>query len=224
MDVIMAQVDNIRLAQSYSIPVWVVNSENVPLVHVRSDYIFDTWITLTLVEPEEQLFALEGMANAFSEIDLSQVKPVVTEALVFMEYVALSLLGRRQELMERYVEQSDRDRILLHGPEDRDEILPLHGLELLQGLQALLFVLGKDHLDDDLEPVLEVEHPLGPAESDPFGPELDRLLGVLGRVGVGAHFQSSDSICPLHEFAELAGEFRFDGGHLAQEHLSGGAV
>jgi hypothetical protein len=34
---------NIRVAQSYDIPVWVVNSKNVPLVKVRSERIFDAW-------------------------------------------------------------------------------------------------------------------------------------------------------------------------------------
>ncbi len=38
-----AQAGHIYLARSYSIPVWVVNSTNVPLVRVRSDSIFDFW-------------------------------------------------------------------------------------------------------------------------------------------------------------------------------------
>jgi hypothetical protein len=85
---------------------------------MRSDYIFDTWITLTLVDPDEQLLALEGMANAFSEIDLARVNPEVIEALVFMEYVALSLLGRRQEretLDAAYVPEYIASDRLLHA-------------------------------------------------------------------------------------------------------------
>ncbi|MBI4709753.1 MAG: hypothetical protein HY759_01390 [Nitrospirae bacterium] len=38
-----AEAKNIRLAKVYSIPVWVVNSDNIPLLKVRSDKIFDTW-------------------------------------------------------------------------------------------------------------------------------------------------------------------------------------
>lgn len=38
-----SEAENLRLARSYTIPVWVVNSQNVPLVKVRSDVIFDTW-------------------------------------------------------------------------------------------------------------------------------------------------------------------------------------
>jgi hypothetical protein len=34
---------NIRLARKYVSPVWVVNSDNLPLVKVRSDRIFATW-------------------------------------------------------------------------------------------------------------------------------------------------------------------------------------
>ena len=40
-----AEAKNIRLARVYSIPVWVVNSNNIPLLKVRSDKIFDTWDT-----------------------------------------------------------------------------------------------------------------------------------------------------------------------------------
>lgn len=40
---IVAQAERIYLARSYTIPVWVVNSANVPLPRVRSDSIFDFW-------------------------------------------------------------------------------------------------------------------------------------------------------------------------------------
>lgn len=46
-DVIMAyavsEARNIRLPNIYTVPVWVVNSANMPLVKVHSDKIFDTW-------------------------------------------------------------------------------------------------------------------------------------------------------------------------------------
>jgi hypothetical protein len=39
----IANVPNVRFARAYSIPVWIVNSDNIPLVPVRSDMIYDTW-------------------------------------------------------------------------------------------------------------------------------------------------------------------------------------
>ncbi|MBF8275172.1 MAG: hypothetical protein HW390_245 [Candidatus Brocadiaceae bacterium] len=39
----VTQAKNIRLTKSYTIPVWVVNSKNIPHVKMRSDVIFDTW-------------------------------------------------------------------------------------------------------------------------------------------------------------------------------------
>jgi hypothetical protein len=39
----VTQAKNIRLAREYTVPVWVVNADNVPLVKMRSDNIFDTW-------------------------------------------------------------------------------------------------------------------------------------------------------------------------------------
>ena len=39
----VTQAKNIRLAQAYTIPVWVVNSNNIPHVKMQSKIIFDTW-------------------------------------------------------------------------------------------------------------------------------------------------------------------------------------
>jgi len=38
-----SQAKHIRFAKSYIIPVWVINSENIPPVSVKSDVIFDFW-------------------------------------------------------------------------------------------------------------------------------------------------------------------------------------
>ena len=40
---VVSQAKNIRLTKAYTIPVWVVNSKNIPHVKMRSDVIFDTW-------------------------------------------------------------------------------------------------------------------------------------------------------------------------------------
>ncbi len=43
MALVVSQAQHIRLARLYAIPIWVVNSDNVPLVKVRGEKIFDTW-------------------------------------------------------------------------------------------------------------------------------------------------------------------------------------
>ncbi len=42
---VTATMGNVRLSRSYTIPVWVVNGDNLTPVRVRSDYIFDFWDT-----------------------------------------------------------------------------------------------------------------------------------------------------------------------------------
>ena len=43
IDLAVKEADHIRLAKIYTIPIWVVNTKNIPLVKVRSDKIFDIW-------------------------------------------------------------------------------------------------------------------------------------------------------------------------------------
>lgn len=43
MKTIVSEAKNIRIAQIYSIPVWVVDSTKTPLTKVKSSKIFDTW-------------------------------------------------------------------------------------------------------------------------------------------------------------------------------------
>jgi hypothetical protein len=43
IDFATSEASHIRFARSYVIPIWVVNSDNLPLLKVRSDVIFDWW-------------------------------------------------------------------------------------------------------------------------------------------------------------------------------------
>lgn len=40
---VVTQAKHIRLARVYTIPIWVVNSDNIPHIKVKSSKIFDTW-------------------------------------------------------------------------------------------------------------------------------------------------------------------------------------
>ena len=75
-------------------------------------------------------------------------------------------------------------------------------------------VLGQDHLAHRSDPVGLEEHVLGAAQADPFGAELAGDLGILRRIGIGAHPEPAELVDPAHEGAEIAGQRRRHGRHL----------
>ena len=126
--------------------------------------------------------------------------------------------------MQWRIEQTDGHRQAAHDLEQLDEIGPLHRQQFGQRRAARFFVLRQDHLAHRADAVLLKEHVLGAAKPDALGAELDRGAGVGGRIGIGAHFELAHRIGPLHQGAELAGEFRLSHRHLAGQHLAGRAV
>ena len=108
-----------------------------------------------------------------------------------------------QELVQRRVEQADRDRQAGHGPEDPLEVALLEGAQRRQRLDPRLVVAGEDHPLHDRQPVLALEHVLGAAEADALGAELARPDGVLGRVGVRAHAHGAGAVGPLDDAQQV---------------------
>ena len=83
----------------------------------------------------------------------------------------------RQELVQRRIEQADRDRKPVHDVEERDEVLALEGQDLVERRAAALLVVRQDHLAHGQQPGRLVgieEHVLGPAQADALGAELAR--------------------------------------------------
>ena len=134
------------------------------------------------------------------------------------------LLDRRQELVQRRVEQADRDRKAGHRLEDPLEVRLLMGQELLERAPALLLAGGHDHLAHDRQPVLGHEHVLGPAEADPLRSELARFRGILGRVCVRAHLQAAKTVGPVEDRLEVLVDVRRDEVDRAEDDLAGAAV
>ncbi len=77
----------------------------------------------------------------------------------------------RQELVQRRVQEPDRDRQAVHRLEDADEVLLLKRLELGQGGLAAGLVVGQDHLAHGDDALVAEEHVLGAAQADPLGAE-----------------------------------------------------
>ena len=129
-----------------------------------------------------------------------------------------------EELVQRRIEQADRDRQAVHRLEDADEVLLLERLELGESGLAAGLVIGQDHLAHGDDALVAEKHVLGAAQADPLGTERPARAGVFGSVGVGADLEGPDLVGPGHERREVARDRRIDGRHLADHHVAGRAV
>ena len=93
-----------------------------------------------------------------------------------------------QELVQRRVEQTDRDRPAVHRLKDLGEVLPLERQQRGQGLFTRGVVGGRDHCLDQAAALAE-EHVLGSAQADALRAEGPRPARVLGCVGIGSHLE-----------------------------------
>ena len=134
------------------------------------------------------------------------------------------ILGVRHELMERRIEEADRDRIALERFVKLLEVVLLVRKNLRERDAALLERVGADHLAESGDAARLEEHVLGTAKPDSLGSEFARLLRVARSVGVGAHLKPAELVGPVHDAAELAGDGRVDRGDHAVVDVAGGAV
>ena len=126
--------------------------------------------------------------------------------------------------MQRRVEETYGHRQPVHHLEDPDEILSLHGKDLLEGLFPPLCVVRQDHLAYRLHSLRLEEHVLRADESDPFGTELERHAGIGRRIGIGPDSELPYLIGPFHDGVKIPGECRLHEGNLAQDDFPGGPV
>ena len=128
----------------------------------------------------------------------------------------LLVLGVRDELVERRVEQTEHDRLAVHdGQGALDGGLDVR-LEVGQGGAALLVGVAEDHLAELGERtlgVLAVEHVLDTEQADAFRAELHGLCGIFRGIGVGADTELAELVDDAHELGEqrvLGGVHRVD--------------
>ena len=134
------------------------------------------------------------------------------------------VLGARQELVQRRVEQPDRHRQTVHDPEELDEIPALHRQQLGERGAAAGFVVGEDHFAHRENAVGVEKHVLGAAEPDALGSEGARGLGVARRFRVGAHAEPPRLVGPAHQPRKAAGHLGLDSRDFSRHHLAGAAV
>ncbi len=127
--------------------------------------------------------------------------------------------------MERRVDESNDDRITVHGPEESCEVLALVRKEGEGQFLSLFLIIREDHALHDREPLLLEEHVLGAAEADSSGSVGTGTLRIRGVVGIGPHIELAPIISPSEEFREPGivdvRDLRL---HHADEHLTGGSV
>ena len=114
------------------------------------------------------------------------------------------LLERRQELVQRRVEQADRHRQPAIASKIPSKSACWNGSSRSSAARRLALGRGHDHLLHDRQPLLGHEHVLGAAEADPLGAELARLGGVLRRVGVGADPEAAELVGPVEDRLEVS--------------------
>ena len=107
-----------------------------------------------------------------------------------------------EELVQRGVEQADRDREAGHRLEEALEVGLLEREQLVERRAPARLVGGHDHPLHLRLAVGRHEHVLGPAQADALGAEPARALRVLRGVGVGPHPQRAQLVGPAQHRLE----------------------
>ena len=128
------------------------------------------------------------------------------------------------KLMQRRIQVADGHGTAFQGLVHGLEVTLLHGQNLCQRLFTLLLGVGQDHLAHGGNTAGLKEHVLGTAKANALCAEGNRLLGIAGRIGIGADHQLARLVGPAHEAGEIAGDGGFHGGDQAIVHIAGGAV
>jgi hypothetical protein len=103
---------------------------------------------------------------------------------------------RGQKLVQRGIEQPDRNWQTLHRRENSKKILALKGQEPRKRLGAIARLRCENHFVDDRQARGLHEHVLGTAETDALRAELARLGRVLRRVGISPHLHAAQLVGP----------------------------
>ena len=123
--------------------------------------------------------------------------------------------------MQRRIEQTDGDAVSFHGFEDAVEIFALHRQQFGECNFAAFQIVGQDHFAHGLDAFAFKEHVLRAAKADALRAEIPGDRCIMRRIGVGANAQLFGFVGPLHDDAEIAGEFRRSCFHFTQHDFAG---
>ncbi len=133
-------------------------------------------------------------------------------------------LSSGNELMQRRIQETDRDRSAFHCLVDALEVALLERNQLVQSRFSLFDSVRKDHLADLRNSVRVEEHVLSSCKTDTFCAHADCVCSVLRSICVGSDFQSSEAVCPVHDPLEVTGNGSFHCRDVAEIDLTCGAV
>ena len=138
----------------------------------------------------------------------------------------------RHELVQRRIDQANRNRKTIHHLKDADEVAALERQQLVQSLDAGLLLVRQDHLLNRQLPLvallrlLEVgeEHMLGADQPNALRAEFKSLPRILRRIRICAHPQVPDLVGPLYDRVVRLRQFRRDQRHFPLVHDAFAAV
>src|SRR6185437_73171 len=112
----------------------------------------------------------------------------------------------RHKLMERRINQADRDRQAVHRLEQAGEIAALEWQKLIERRAARLRGIGENHFLNRLLALsaffgmLEIleEHVLGAAKTDALRAHGASKASIVWRIRIGAHIDLANLVRPLH--------------------------
>ena len=130
----------------------------------------------------------------------------------------------RQELVDGWVEKTNRNRQGRHNSEDSTEVFALDREQPVKSELPVFRGVGNDHFDHDRQPLGAVKHPLSSAETDTHSPEFQRTFRVIGSIRIRHHFEPCHSVRHGQETGKFRGEFRFDHRDFAKVDRTGRSV
>mmetsp|Transcript_33123 Transcript_33123/g.38543 ORF Transcript_33123/g.38543 Transcript_33123/m.38543 type:complete len:414 (+) Transcript_33123:1074-2315(+) len=134
----------------------------------------------------------------------------------------LEVMGN--ELVQRGVEQANRNRSLTHDLEDANEVTFLQRFNKCKGLLTTSSIGGKNHLAHGVDALTLEEHVLCAAETNTICSKVEGRLGILGDVSIGTHAKALKILAPRENRAELTLERGLTKRDLALEHQPAGSV
>ena len=174
-------------------------------------------------EPEHRVLLVE-VPDCGQEVELRAIRLLGLPECLCARDLDQQLLERRQEFVQRWIDEPDDHRQSVHRRENPPEVLTLHGEKLRQLEAAFFLVRRENHLLDDGKAFLLHEHVLGAAQADALGAEIPSTHGVVRVVPVGPHLKAAERIRPAQQLLELTGDLGVEHRHLSRDDVPGGTV
>ena len=108
------------------------------------------------------------------------------------------------ELVERWVEQTDVHMATVHSLEDAVEVGLLIGEELGKSLLTTLYRVSQNHLTHSNNLLVVEEHVLCTCQTDTLSTELTCNLSIVRSISIGANLHLGILVAEVHELLEVA--------------------